>query len=100
MTPEKLNELLDLFNQIEHIKRCQCEIYKFVSTGKGDFNDPAKRNLLKLMGDLDKVVNSHSALMHWDWLEGVRELIETNILNKIFEFDEKLKELEKEFEQL
>ena len=100
MTTEKLNQLLDMFNHIEHIKRCQFEIYKFVSTGKGDINDPAKRNLLRLMTDLEKVVNSHSALMHWDWFEGVREVIEANIMNKIFEFDEKLKELEKEFKQL
>ena len=100
MTPEKLNKLLDLFNHIEHIKRCQCEIYKFVSTGKGDIDDPAKRNLLKLMSDLERVVNSHSGLLHWDWLEGVRELIETNIMNKIFEFDEKLKELVEEFAKL
>lgn len=100
MTPEKLNQILDLFNHIEHIKRCQCEIYKFVSTGKGDFNDPGMRNLLKLIGELDKVVNSHSDLLHWNWLEGVREVIEANILNKIFEFDEKLKELEEEFNKL
>ena len=100
MTPEKLNQILDLFNHIEHIKRCQCEIYKFVSTGKGDFNDPGMRNLLKLIGELDKVVNSHSDLLHWNWLEGVREVIEANILNKIFEFDEKLKELEEEFKKL
>ena len=100
MTPEKLNQILDLFNHIEHIKRCQCEIYKFVSTGKGDFNDPGMRNLLKLIGELDKVVNSHSDLLHWNWLEGVREVIEANILNKIFEFDKKLKELEEEFAKL
>ena len=100
MTPEKLNQILDLFNHIEHIKRCQCEIYKFVSTGKGDFNDPGMRNLLKLIGELNKVVNSHSDLLHWNWLEGVREVIEANILNKIFEFDEKLKELEEEFNKL
>lgn len=100
MTIEKLNQLLDMCNRAEHLKLCQCEIYKFVSTGKGDFDDPAKRNLLKLMSDLDKVVNSHSALMHWDWLKGVREVIEANIMNKIFELDEEARKLQEEFAKL
>lgn len=100
MTIEKLNELLDICNRAEHLKLCQCEIYKFVSTGKGDFDDPAKRNLLKLMSDLDKVVKSHSALMHWDWLEGVREVIEANIMNKIFELGEEAERLQEEFAKL
>jgi hypothetical protein len=100
MTIEKLNELLDMCNRAEQLKRAQGEIFSFLSTGKGDFNDPAKRSILKIMTDLEKVAQQYYCLRDWDLFEGVREIIEANITNKILELDKEAQRLQEEFAKL